>query len=484
MKYKNNIKALIVGMVLTIAFSSCDDWLDVKPIDQLLEEQVYESELTIQAALNGIYLKMANTSLYGQDLTNRTVETIAQQYMVPEGAEKADPTKYYTSRYAYSDETVKATVYYIWTDAYNTILDINYFIKKLNQTPNNVIIQSKKEILLGEAYALRAFIHLDILRLFGPIYSENPNAISIPYYTDPTVDPMERESADAILDKIVSDLNISLELLKNDPVISYGVMVESGNSNVGDFYQYRNRRMNYYAASALKVRALMYQNSKKEAAELALYLIQSSGMSSHFPWITKARVEDTEKQDRIFSTEVLFGIHSSNMYKIWSDRFSPEISDPSKMYGYRTDNIKELFDASGSDINLKDDFRAKHWRPYQEPSYQCSYKFSRTAKEAPFWYFQPLIRKTEIYYILAECKNDMSYINTVRQYRGPLPASSATLDAELEGEYRREFLGEGQLFYYYKRRNFPKIKDGSSNGTIDMDKDKYVIPIPEGELER
>ena len=44
-------------------------------------------------------------------------------------------------------------------------------------------------IIQGEALALRAMLHFDMLRLFGPVYSRNPEATSIPYYTSEVLSP-------------------------------------------------------------------------------------------------------------------------------------------------------------------------------------------------------------------------------------------------------------------------------------------------------
>ena len=87
----------------------------------------------------------------------------------------------------------------------------------------------------------------------------------------------------------------------------------------------------------------------------------------------------------------------------------------------------------------------------------------------------PLIRLSEMYYIAAECTTDAGesadLINTVRHARS-IPESldiqaTNAYDApdvrpgydssksvrinELMKEYRKEFYGEGQLFYFYKR---------------------------------
>jgi hypothetical protein len=60
---------------------------------------------------------------------------------------------------------------------------------------------------------------------------------------------------------------------------------------------------------------------------------------------------------------------------------------------------------------------------------------------------------------------------------------TATLTAELQKEYQKEFFGEGQLWYYYKRRNLSPIPNPTvASGNITMNATKYVFPLPLSEL--
>jgi hypothetical protein len=79
----------------------------------------------------------------------------------------------------------------------------------------------------------------------------------------------------------------------------------------------------------------------------------------------------------------------------------------------------------------------------------------------------PMIRMTEIYYIAAECAhavNDFTaattLLDSVRVHRNlpvytlaALPGDSIL--AEIGREYQKEMIGEGQMFFYYKRKNIP-----------------------------
>jgi hypothetical protein len=76
-------------------------------------------------------------------------------------------------------------------------------------------------------------------------------------------------------------------------------------------------------------------------------------------------------------------------------------------------------------------------------------------------------------------------LNAVRSHRKltdyPLSSSLTAVEIqdEIYKEYRKEFLGEGQLFFYYKRLNLPVI-DGA--GVVAND-NVYVLPLPDNEME-
>ncbi|MBB4035656.1 hypothetical protein GGR21_001551 [Dysgonomonas hofstadii] len=491
------IKKTMLGVAITLSIVGCSDWLKVDPVDSTLEDWVYATENNTQIALNGIYLKMANTPLYGQDLTNRAVEILAQRYAVPANTSSSNKLRYYMNSYAYSDQVVTNNLLEIWTEAYSTILNINYFIKKLNAT-EGIIPQSRKEIMLGEAHGLRAFIHFDMLRLFGPVYVTDSTALSIPYYNEPITETQPRETANTIMDKIFTDIETSLEYLKNDPVITEGAMVYASEDSlsvsqleINEFYRFRNRRMNYYAVSTFKARALLYREDKAAALALALALLNDSKLSEHFPWVTRAQVALTNKEDRIASPEVLFGIHSPYMYSVWDNNFSPGLGS-SVFTGSTQTNVNYAFDVSSSgQLSTSTDYRALNWANYSiDATYMTSYKFAKTTITTNNWNYQPLIRKTELYYIIAEVQNDIEYIDQVRVNRGLKKVSEAktsvNVTTELLLENMREFQGEGQLFFYYKRRNQKTIRSGnltSGTSNVTMDATKYVLPIPQVEID-
>ncbi|MDD4639129.1 MAG: RagB/SusD family nutrient uptake outer membrane protein, partial [Bacteroidales bacterium] len=101
----------------------------------------------------------------------------------------------------------------------------------------------------------------------------------------------------------------------------------------------------------------------------------------------------------------------------------------------------------------------------------------------------PVIRLSEIYYILSECLylegntvEAENILNQVRNARGAkrqvTGSSPEKFREELLWEYRKEFMTEGQTFFAYKRLNEPAIKIGSQS--IEM-RTNYIFPLPDNE---
>ncbi|EEI89890.1 hypothetical protein HMPREF0765_4583 [Sphingobacterium spiritivorum ATCC 33300] len=92
-----------------------------------------------------------------------------------------------------------------------------------------------------------------------------------------------------------------------------------------------------------------------------------------------------------------------------------------------------------------------------------------------------------MYYICAETSNDkdekIDLLNEVRANRGLRALLKTLSDEDIENElfkeYKKEFYQEGQLFYYYKRKNKLKI-DGYGP---EVSSKIYVLPLPDDEIE-
>ena len=66
--------------IVAMVFSSCSDWLDVRPSDEIKEEFLFETGNGYRTALNGIYRKLSTQDLYGQNLSWGIVDALGEVY--------------------------------------------------------------------------------------------------------------------------------------------------------------------------------------------------------------------------------------------------------------------------------------------------------------------------------------------------------------------------------------------------------------------
>ena len=59
---------IFVSCLAAISFSSCSDWLDVRPADEIKEEYLFETGNGYRTALNGIY----RSELYDNHFLSQT----------------------------------------------------------------------------------------------------------------------------------------------------------------------------------------------------------------------------------------------------------------------------------------------------------------------------------------------------------------------------------------------------------------------------
>ncbi|GAA4298691.1 RagB/SusD family nutrient uptake outer membrane protein [Aestuariibaculum suncheonense] len=483
-KYIKYTLGLLGGLII----ASCDNYLDIKPEDKFLEEQVFSSKEGISNALNGIYGSMISASGYGGNLTMSTVEVIGQRFKPLSNSSDwinlAD--------YDYTNASVRNQFNAIWTELYTNILSMNNFLTGLDTYPGALTLE-QENLLKGEVIGLRAMHHLDLLRLFGPIYSTNSDDLAIPYYTKPEAVANPLLTAKEVMDNILADLLMAEQLLENDPVRTDGsqaqdnaFIVETNDKHV----LARNNRLNYYAVKALQARAYLYAGNTPLALAAAKAVIDEA--TPWFPWTARSDVFGAGgSPDRIMSKEVLFSTINTALYGRQNSYFSASLPDSSILVPDE-DRLEEVFESS------LDDYRfASSWDlPVSgAKDYKTFFKFADITDtdkdDIHIKFMQPLIRISEMYYIAAETEIDpdlaLGYLNTVRNNRGltSLDSQSVTdIQIEIQKEIQKEFFGEGQLFFYYKRLNLDKIPNGKqATGTLTMGPDQYVVPLPLSETE-
>jgi hypothetical protein len=331
----------------------------------------------------------------------------------------------------------------------------------------------------------------------------------MPYNDASTGELLQLKTSTQILEQILDDLDKAAELLVNDPIRTRGIDTLLTFDQAHDFYQlHRNYRMNFYAVKAMQARVHLWKGNHREAADAALVVIDAQNSTTPngrlFPWITHVDISTGFNPDRIFSTEIIFGIRSRNMYNNYDQFFAPTLNPANELapLSQRLDVVFETTGAGWSDYRFDPIWRDagadkgyrvfwKYARPNdrQQPDPEIRRRAARTE------FFQPLIRISEMYYIVAESKLALgegtpqsiwnNYLNVVRIARNigtaePFLGDADRLREEIRKEYQKEFWGEGQLFFYYKRLNYTTIPD-ALEAVGNVPTIIYRLPIPEAE---
>ena len=464
---EKNIHTLVI-LTLFVCFSSCADWLDVKPKKTVEEEELFSREIGFKEALTGVYIKMASTDLYAKNLSYGFLDILGQRYKHDfTGVVSYQDELYYTFPSSVT-ETITST---IWGKMYNIIADLNNLLFWIDKNKRVFTTPNYYEIIKGEALGLRAFLHFDLLRMFGPVYKENPDAASICYRSVFSRDAKELLPARVVADSIIVDLLRAEKILTGtDPLLfDFPQQAWEEQAMEGDrFLVYRHKRMNLYAVKAMLARGYLYIQNKEKAAGYAREVIDSK----MFELISDNSV------DRIFSTEIVFSIYVDK----FADQLVNEFNRNFKIAGRQF--LEEMFDVANDGAN---DIRVREGVAFD---YDANNVSSRKFKQDNLWpsieSTIPLIRLPEMYYILAECEDDYTesarYVNMVREMRGIEGTGYDTPAAkliDLEKEYRKEFYGEGQLFYFYKRNFYTSFLHCP---VAPLSEKNYVFSLPENEV--
>lgn len=491
-----NLRYLFLTLFI-IGNISCEEWLDLGSEDRIMENNLFESQNGFMVALNGIYIDLLSNDLYGKTLSYKTFDVLAQYY----DCSKLEHTDH--ALFTFSTQAKNQITPGIWNKSYFLLQNINTIIEHC-ESDKKVLSDNYYHIIKGEAYALRALIHFELFRIFGPIYSEDPEAKSIVYSDDTELVVRPILKANEIIERINSDLNEAERLLTNyDPIIKEGVKFVPAAEGLNNDMRFRSIRMNYYAVKALIARVALYSGDKERALTYAEQVIREGvEQNKWFRFATRKEMEGdpTTKlaPDRVYMTEILFGVyHMDRKNKVYSVTFSNSLKNISVLRP--TDQgVNMLYE---NNIN---DLRYRQWERLSDPEDQVLMHFVKymdgndQLENTPalgFRHMIPVMRISEMFLTIAECHPDpnegLKALNKIRSARGiPDVTEVSYLKEAILNEFRREMIGEGQLFWLYKRQNLNEVPTGAipedseigvEISTVKMDKAYYLFSLPQNE---
>lgn len=499
---KHYIYILLMAVALP-GLTSCNDWLDVSPKTSIPTDKQFETEAGFKDALTGIYLKLGTEQLYAGDLTYAYLDELAGLYS---NYPKWNISMIYDQSTVFDYENqFLSKKNGIYSAMYNIIANINNFLKYVDENRDVLKTEYFYGTMKGEALGLRAFVHFDLLRLFGPIYTKTPTAKSIPYRTTFDKDATPILSADEVVTAVLKDLVEAEKLLKeSDPCDFFTSREGTDYKEKNHFLVNREFRMNLYAVKAMLARVYCYKGdteSRRLAVEYANEVIEASNYFKLYESQSAGSYNSIRYAEQIFGITVneLSNLLTSNGMDMESVNVDANFMVLDKNYQafYEKNSvgntdwrcIPELFKLSDSSGN-----KVAFCRKYNQKPLTGGYTYQGADAV-------PLIRLPEMYYIVAECAASASEsadaLNTVRFARGISYDDEISTEGydkadvasdenklqtkrinEIMKEYRKEYFAEGQLFYFLKAHNYSTYY---GCGVETMTEKQYQLTLPADE---
>ena len=477
---KKTIFFLIALLMITL--SSCNDYFDKTGDEQhITDKKFFGNEAAFASALTDCYTLMRSRDLYGGILTLEMME-FANQNMAPHDAFSSA-----AAQLNFADAALAARVDSMTHAAYRVVAACNKLIDEAERTKVVFTSAGKKKIITAEAYALRAAVQFDLLRLFHPAPATDAGFRGLPYVTHTSANVPEALTTTQILQAVNTDLAHAAQLLKTaDPILKERNSIVG----VGEFdRRLRTFQMNFYAVKAVQARVALWQGNYEQAVAQAdsvlAHLQNTVARYRLFYWVTPGHYGS----DFSFSREYVFGIAST------PTGFARLSDDMFKTKGIQTTtSLRDIY-ADNADI------RYRAWFRQQGSGYAMSNKFGSATLLTDYVYSTsatatslpaaiPYIKLGEVMLIKAEALNEMgqtaaarSLLEEMQGYKDISYASRATsvikesLRELIYAEARRDLFGEGQLFYLNKRLGLTSVKaaDGSIR-TVTLN--QYTLPLP------
>ncbi|WP_277131793.1 RagB/SusD family nutrient uptake outer membrane protein [Bacteroides congonensis] len=485
-----------------LTLSSCSDWLDLYPSDEIKEEYLFSSGDGFRTATNGIYRKMATFDLYGSNLTWGILDAWAQSYYMDQAPSIAGGTPMKKiANLAFKNTELIPVTDAMWKAAWNVVANCNELAQQATQADPSLFygLDSERQMILGEAIGLRAFVQFDLLRIYAPSPSSvgfrEDNRTFIPYVNVYPSYINDHQTVSYCLGQIIADLKEAQRILEevdkeSSMTTNYRFKIAGVSQN--QFAESRGYRLNYYAVTAELARVYLYAGKNAEAYAEAKKIIDEENKTGYFKASTSSygfRNGNMKMYDNM-----IFGLYSPKELVEWDQEInhSSDGANEERYLCLDSEVAKELYgDEKDSDWRFKYQLEEKYYGYYYRTLKYYKQTESTTIGEINNQTI-PMIRMSEVYYIAAEAIFDTNpqeaqgYLELVKKGRGVSKKfGNVTNKAEfinlLVNDARREFLGEGQIFYMYKRLNRTMPASSYYSNPVLPTDENMILPKPDSE---
>ena len=359
--FKVTLLSLLIGLS-----TSCEKFLDLKPIDSPTENTFYVDEAGLQAGVISIYDALQTNLMYGANF--QTVAEIRGDNVLDNNPGAGGGLRYQIE--SFSETSANANVSDCYTGHYKVIYRCNIVLDK---APDITMNEARKKQIIGQALFVRSLSYFNLVRLYG----------KVPLVTTVQTTDQARENQRATLDAIYAQIIADLTIAIGDLPASWPA-AESGKAT-------------NYAATALLGKVYLYQkkfSSVVSTLQPLVAAINGKTALSLVPQTTTFPNGIKNSKDVIFAVYYLLGgigeaADINNRYRNQDNNNT--IVLPQSVFE-TNDNRKALNAPTGNGL-----------RPG---------KFNATASGNESNGDFPILRCADVMLMYAEALNEVSYPNT------------------------------------------------------------------------
>ena len=444
MRYK--MKNIILISLSVILLTSCESFLDLKPIDFPTEETFYDDIKGLEGAIIGAYDELQSGDQYSGRFM--TLMEIRGDNVTNDNSGASGGINYQIE--VFTETPANTNLETAWLSLYQIIYRTNLILQNVD---NVQMTETQKNNIVGQASFLRGLAYFNLVRLWG----------NVPLITKTQTVEEARENVRTDKSKIYEQIILDFSSAKKLP--SSWVDAERG-------------RATSYAAQALLAKVYLYQKSyDKVTTELQplVTAINENKVIGLVPTPQTFPENLKTSKDVLFAVQYLKGgvgesVHQNNRYR--NNDNGNVINLEQSQFESDLDNRKSMLRPTGSG---------------QRPE-----KFNSVATNNETSGDFPIIRCAEVMLMYAEALNEQSStptadalkaLNAVRTNAG-LPEKSLT-DYSSKELFRKAVYQERRLELALEcDRWFDVVRTGQFTSVFPgVDSYRQLYPVPMSEIE-
>jgi hypothetical protein len=474
------ITILLLSLIAVFSFTSCEKFLDLKPVSQSIavegtssDSVVYTSASEVEAALAGVYGELRNEYFELDYFVNGD----AQSDDAYAGAD--NPANFQIDDY--NIDATNLNVGRDWAYLYSAIGKANLVINNVDAVNDPELTAARKSEIKGEALFIRAYMYYYLVQLWGdvPLQLSEVTSISSENLAEiyPILFPPRKPMAD-VFAQIILDLETALPAVPVSALNKGYVTKGAVNALLAKVYTVQQpqdwSKVDQYCSavisggySLLPEYDQLWDNQHENSSE-AIFEVNYEGTSSSGNWGASMFMGSDWKK---------FNIPSNDLVAAFDRENDMIRKNASILFG----------DVSGS-------WSDNNW---PQETYPFVYKYRNYVSPSPQNYI--FLRLADIILLKAEALNAagdvagaaelVNQIRTRVQLPNTTAANQADMRLAIEKERRLELAFEGHRWFDLKR-NGRAIEvmtnavgsDGSPFGYA-LSENSLLWPIPQGELD-